>query len=389
MGFYSHWQPLVDENAHTALAFGFFRHAPTALALNPWLTKVLDREVTADTIQPANIWPPYPSIVEGWTSTEPDVVFRAHDGEPLTVVIEAKPGHGRQSLDQITREAVDVSRNDGCGRVACVMLAADLGPPMPVCEWRDNVRKELAAHGLGDVAYELHYASWASVGSAIQHCGRTSPNWALYAEDVVEQLRLNVLMGYDGAPSVEGLEGGLTMRNAVELYYRMLEAGRQLYLAVHGQKRFEELALRPYWASHRILRDGFAEAPAAGGNAFATTVLLSLYRKAAWSKGQNVFVSIDLSSSDEPELVTGAGLLLQESNPSTANRWAWADEPSGLLGDERLDAADKAVFPHAAEFEPGAKWIYDTRPWIERRGEADISWVIEHLRSGVALWDAT
>jgi hypothetical protein len=34
MKFYSIWQPLKNEDAHTALAFGFVRHAPAELVCN-------------------------------------------------------------------------------------------------------------------------------------------------------------------------------------------------------------------------------------------------------------------------------------------------------------------------------------------------------------------
>jgi len=259
---------------------------------------------------------------------------------------------------------------------------------MSVVDWERHVRRQLVDHGLPQVQCELRYASWASLGAAIEQCGQAASDWKIYADDVVEQLRLNVLMGYDGAPAVDGLEGGLTMKNAVELFHRMLEAGRQLYLALHGQKRYADLMLGPYWPNHRVLRDGLVEAPAAGGDAFATTVLLSLYRKPAWQKGENVFVSIDLSGADGPGLVVGVGLLVQETNPSPVNRWAWADDADGDLGDEHLDGADKAVFPYSAEYDPGAKWIFDARPWLERQGDADIAWVLDRLAAGVAVWDA-
>src|SRR5688572_22230418 len=42
--FLSHWQPLRNEDAHTALVFGFLRHADPEYGLGPWLTSVLQRE---------------------------------------------------------------------------------------------------------------------------------------------------------------------------------------------------------------------------------------------------------------------------------------------------------------------------------------------------------
>jgi hypothetical protein len=38
VSFLSRWQPLRDEDAHTALVFEFLRFAPTTVALDPWRT---------------------------------------------------------------------------------------------------------------------------------------------------------------------------------------------------------------------------------------------------------------------------------------------------------------------------------------------------------------
>ncbi|MCA1656685.1 MAG: hypothetical protein LC713_03075, partial [Actinobacteria bacterium] len=107
MGYYAHWQPLVDENAHTVLTFGFLRHAPPDSALNPWLSEVLQRAVTCQGLQADAFWPRYRSTVGGSVSTEPEVVFWARDSEPLLVVIEVKPWYGQHAIGQLRREAVD------------------------------------------------------------------------------------------------------------------------------------------------------------------------------------------------------------------------------------------------------------------------------------------
>lgn len=104
MKYFSSWQPLIDENAHTALTFGFLRHAPPAAALEPWLSCVLERPVTAPPLGVARFWPRYQSIVEGHLWTEPELVLQADDGSPLTVVIEAKPGYAQQRREQVVRE---------------------------------------------------------------------------------------------------------------------------------------------------------------------------------------------------------------------------------------------------------------------------------------------
>jgi hypothetical protein len=71
--FFATWQPLHNEDAHTALAFGFMRHAPTEEALAPWLAEVLGREVTPEPLEHENFWPTYGSVVESSQWTEPEI----------------------------------------------------------------------------------------------------------------------------------------------------------------------------------------------------------------------------------------------------------------------------------------------------------------------------
>jgi len=126
MKYLSHWQRLDNEDKHTALLFGFLRHAPVESALNPWLTSILKRQVTAEPLEQSSFWPRLRSIVPGSLLTEPELVFQADDGKPLplSVVIEVKPGHDMHYLDQVRREVVDVASARGARRIACVMVGA-------------------------------------------------------------------------------------------------------------------------------------------------------------------------------------------------------------------------------------------------------------------------
>lgn len=383
MSYLSRWQPLVDENAHTALTLGFMRHAPTALALEPWLSKILERGISAAPLTRKAFWPTYPSVVEGSTSTEPELVFLVDDGAPLTIVIEAKPGYAQQMLEQITREVVDTAHNTSSERIACIMIGADLGPPMPLDEWQAHVASELARHGLADVRCELRYAAWASLGHAANDCARSAPEWTSYADDVVEQLRLNVLMGYDGAPSLAGIEGGLTIGNAIEIVHRTIESARQFFLLLHGQRRFATSGLKPYSGYHRILRDGASEAPTQGAAYFATTVLLALYRHPGWRREHVVFASIALPAGKEPHLHVGAGWLAEQGE-TPVYRWAGADDPAEWYELRHLEAADRAELPFSAAYDPGAEWIFDTRAWLPDRADDDIGWALDKVEAAVS-----
>jgi hypothetical protein len=87
MIFLSNSQPLLNEDRHTALVFGFMRHAPTNLALNPWLSKVLGRSVEALPLRQHDFWPTLTSRVPGSVRTESELAFEADDGQRLIVVL--------------------------------------------------------------------------------------------------------------------------------------------------------------------------------------------------------------------------------------------------------------------------------------------------------------
>lgn len=191
-------------------------------------------------------------------------------------------------------------------------------------------------------------------------------------------------MGYDGAPSLGDLEE-VSISHAVEAYHRIVEAGRQFFLALHGQPRFQQLGLVPYSGYHRILRDGTSESPTAGAVYFETTVLLSLYRDSAWPTTRVVFASIFLGPKEAPEINVGLGDV-RERGESMAYRWAHAGEPDESADIGRLAAVDKARFPYVAVYEPDARWIYDSHPWVSGRPDEDLTWAATRLEAAKAAW---
>jgi hypothetical protein len=119
MKYFSVWQRLVDEDHHTALVFGFMRHAPREAALNPWLSEVLGRPVEAESLSLMSFWPRLPSVMENTFWTEPELMFAASDPEPLLVVVEVKPGFGGFTLDQIKHEVIALRRTSGRRVATC------------------------------------------------------------------------------------------------------------------------------------------------------------------------------------------------------------------------------------------------------------------------------
>jgi hypothetical protein len=177
--FYSNWLPLKNEDAHTALVFGFLRHAPVDLALNPWLKGILGRDVLAARLEPMAFWPRFPSMLGDQHITEPDLAFPidAGEGNPCWVIVEAKPQYMQHTADQLSREVIDTVRGTGAQRVALIMVGADLGPPAEHQEWESSIRRQLHESGLPGVNAELFYSSWARLGAHVEHCGQTDPDW--------------------------------------------------------------------------------------------------------------------------------------------------------------------------------------------------------------------
>ena len=81
MSFFTHWQPLHNEDAHTALVFGYLRHAPATHGLEPWLTATFGRPLTAPSLEHESFWPAHLSGHEGQQRTFPTSRDRsAHGG---------------------------------------------------------------------------------------------------------------------------------------------------------------------------------------------------------------------------------------------------------------------------------------------------------------------
>jgi hypothetical protein len=286
--FYSLWQPPETEDLQTALVFGFFRHAPVALALQPWLADVLGRDVAVDPLAVDDFWPQFPSVVEGHERTEPELVFHADDGSPIVVIIEAKPGYGQHEEQQLSREVLDTVHAEDARRLVLIMVGADIGSPPEMPDWQAAVASTMSERGLADVQIEWHYSSWARLGRHIESCATADPAWSSYSDDVLTQLRLRGLLGYMGGPMFDDLEG-LTVVNAVHAFNRTVLAARQFFLALVGQPRFAGLGLAPVGGkSFTMLRDDGSRALTQDEDYFQITTLMMPARKPTWADGSGV-----------------------------------------------------------------------------------------------------
>jgi hypothetical protein len=352
----------------------------------------LGRPVTAEPPEPHAFWPSYASVLDGHHRTEPELVIRAADNlGALIVIIEAKPGFEQHTEAQITREIIDVARATGCGRAALIMLGADRFEPANVSVWRDGLREARLTHGLADLGVELHCSSWARIGEAIVACGKQATEWSRYADDAVHQLRNRGLLGYDGGPMFDDLDG-LTVPNAVEVYNRTFKAAKNLLLTLESEQRFRDAVLVAFGGKSRLTADGGV---GQGGLhrpdwEFETSMILAAYTKRDWPADGGVYVAISLTPEDARDPELHAGAFHAPAHEVTQLVWTYASavaEPEdGKVRHPALERTDKTLLDNVWA---GAKteWVFARRDWVAGQGEDDLRWLLDRLDDAAGAWD--
>jgi hypothetical protein len=284
--------------------------------------------------------------------------------------------------DQICREIVDTAAARSSQRVACVMVGADLTAPMNLTEWKDEVERWLVdLLPSQEVQVELAYGSFASLGRAAQECAVLEPEWTTYADDVRTQLHLKGLLGYDGAPMLDDLEG-LTLPSAVEAFNRSIRAARNFLLQLHGQPSFIELGLLPFAQNaHRLYRNGGSEALTAQVEWFETTIAMCLYRHEGWDPQRVVFVCFDLLGTNGSD----ADLCIGACEVSREYTYGWVRAAPVDELDHPVLGQPSAVLP-AMKSEVDGAWRFARKPWIVGQPEEDIAWALSGLKAATQIW---
>jgi hypothetical protein len=393
MTFLTHWQPLRNEDAHTALVFGFLRHTDPAQGLSPWLTSVLsrDRSVAVPALTHDDFWPPHGSIYEGGARTVPDLAFAADDGAPLLVVVEAKPWFNQHDFAQVSREVIDAAAHTGHQRIALIMVGAGLHAQPDSADWEQRLREALLLRGMDGIELELRYSSWKRLGQAIETCAEQSPTLRRYADDVRDKLRAQGLLGYEGAPMLEDLEE-LTVTNAVKVFNRTMIAARWLVLAVTGDPQFLVAGFTaPAGAgkSFHLARDTFSTAITANEAYFTTTLLLTGCRKPTWPSGAGAFIAFDLDREDQPYIQVGAFFYTGTGPVDLVD--VYSNSGEGEPKQPALAGRDHDVLDLAFVNGAGAEWVCAERPWqlTDDHGDEDVRWVLARLDDAARIWDAT
>jgi len=385
MKLYSIWQPLDTEDDRTALVFAFLRHAPIQPGLSAWLSEVLGKNVNASQLEPQDFWPQYTSHMPKHRHTVPELAFEANDGEPLHIIVESKPGYGMHETDQLVREVVDAAHEAPAARIALIAIGADLGVSEAQCaEWQLAVDAGLRAHGPPGTVATVHYSSWAQLGKYVRACGEADQAFQRYSADVLTQLRSKALLGYDGAPALEGLDEKLNVVNAFEVVNRSASAARQFFLLLHEQPSFASLRLGAYWRRNgkfEMRRTGTSTALTQDEYWFHTSMFMSAYRPADVADGYGAYVAFYFADgSDEPKLQAGA---FHTTGNELLAEYDWSEDVERFQ-ETCLSNLETEDLPRKAAG-PNSEWRYDERPWLLGESEADVAWTIKRLRSAADL----
>jgi hypothetical protein len=387
--FYSVWQPVRNEDALTAMTFGFLRHAPVEHGLTPWFTDALGRAVSASGLAVSDFWPSHWPAAGTHTRTEPDLAVLVSDGHPLLVIVEAKLDFGGHGFEQIRREVIDAAAHTGRERIELVMVGADRGAPAVTHGWEDRLKAELVGAGLGHVQAKLRYCSWARLGRFIDACAmpQRAPDWRTYANDVLYQMRERGLLGYNGGPMTSDLDE-LTAVNAVKVFNRIVTNALQLLRDLTGSPRFTEAGYtapngtQSFWMG----RDAYSEALNAPIQNYITRMLFFAARKPHWPAGSGVFVAFDLAHPDELQLEVGAYHYAVTGAVTSAD--AYANSHPNDPRRPALAGRDRAALPEASADGTGGEWVYAMRPWRESEDpDGDINWVLDRLDDAERVWD--
>jgi hypothetical protein len=240
----------------------------------------------------------------------------------------------------------------------------------------------LADYGPPGARATVHYSSWAQLGDWIEAAAKAVPALAIYAEDVLSQMRFNGMLGYKGVPVYDDLEGGLNIVNAFEVVNRTAVAARQFYRFLHDATGFRATGLTSYWSKFEMRRNGTSISLNQDEQWFEVSMFLSAYKKSGWQEGAGAFAAFYFAEDTEPLLQVGAfattwnDLLVEYDNSGLAEDF----DNKYLAAYAGPDLPTKAAGANS-------EWLYDERPWLPAQQDADITWAVQRLQAAATVFD--
>lgn len=282
------WQRADSEDERTALVFGFLRHAPVDVALQPLLEGILGVAVRVDPLERRHFWPAFPS---GSGRVIPDLCFPAAvAGERAMVVVEAKRTTEPHPRVQIRAEAAAAARDSSRPDLVVVLTVGsrgDIGDLTPVVQ-----------EAVGEGVRGVHeHVPWTRLGDFIGSVA--DPAWAVYADDVLDRLRRYGLMRDPARPT---LPPGVTPQAAVEAVNRLTLSAHDFLVDVDdriGRPASCGLAQGQVW------RTGTSEGRDRLPVWRTQGVVYGAWARRDWDDRQRVLVAVDLVAPDGPLVLVG------------------------------------------------------------------------------------
>lgn len=204
------------------------------------------------------------------------------------------------------------------------------------------------------------------------------------AHDVLHQMQAKGMLGYQGAPVFDDLEGGLTVANVMVVHNRVMVSARALFRAVHEQPAFAATGWQPTAVTHRLLRDGLSVSLNASEDDFQTRTLISRYVRAG-DEERGGYLALFFDEAEPPKLQAGLW-----SSPNTSQvHWRYALSDMVEREDlERLSVPTGELPLSAVEYPSDLELAYDERPWEPGDGSGDVRWAVRTLASAAQALDA-
>ena len=361
--FRKQWGVINSEDTCTALVFGFFRHAPAEVGINPWLRVVLeDESASRPPLAISDFWP---RQFDGPSPVIPDLCFRAKDQHgDLVVIVEAKRRNEEHHGRQLRREVAAARAAFGARRVMLITVGA---------------RRSLAdrSEDLSTLEFVVQHrhVSWADIGRFLL---AVEAPWKQYAHDIAQRLQSEGLMRHPTPPSI-----AIDPSEAFEAVSALTRSARDFLNEIDDEQRARGLGLR-LESPNRIERTGSSSRMGVADIWWEQGVVYGCWLAPGWQGRRRVIVGVDLRSGAPIVL---AGIAVAKTNYLN---------PMMLDTDGDLSVRHVGLDEHASSFEqrrahPGETEPRDYRcnamPW-RTDYPVLVDWVIDQMREASRVGNA-
>jgi len=361
--FRKQWGVVNSEDTCTALVFGFFRHAPSSVGINPWLQEALgDPTVTRASLAANDFWP---RQFDGPSPVIPDLCFGAKDGRgDLVVVVEAKRRNEEHTVRQLRREVVAAHAAFGLGRLALITIGA-----------RRSLADQSSVLSTTEYAVQHRHMSWADIGRFLEAVGGS---WATYARDIAHRLQSEGLMRHPTPPVID-----VEPAKAFDAISTLTRSARDFLNDIDDEQRARGLDLR-LENPGRTERTGSSSRMGVADVWWEQGVVYGCWFAPGWQSRRRVVVGVDLRDND-PMVLAGIAVaktgylspMMLDTDGDLSVRHAGLDEHASSFELRRAHPGDSEVRDYRYNAMP---WRTDLAPLVD--------WVIDQMRAAITVGHA-